>query len=405
MKKYLLVIFIFLFIYFPPFKFLNTLHVLGIISWIIIFIKFKKIYKIIINSKVLGIASLLLITNIYILIVLYFNGGDISLSFQFIFLLVDIIPSSVVISYYCISYRFTPKQFLIILLVVGNIQGGIAIITFMIHPIQSAIIENLISYGFSDIYRELSMHRMYGYSYNFTYTLPIVQAVLAVLAIYMALTIKFKYILFVPSLVFSAIINARTSIVVLLLGILLILCRLHKFSKIKIKNIMISIILSIMFLIFIFPIIKQISPITYNWIIDGKNEVVMFLQGKQTGYFEYGLNEEKFILPKDFGLIWGKGSLVMGTYNGVQSDIGFINDIWFGGIIYLLLVYGVIIKLLLNLYKCTSKDSISNKFLATFFAFVFVIANIKGIAFSTNEMLNLFFISYVYIKSSSSVNI
>ena len=83
--------------------------------------------------------------------------------------------------------------------------------------------------------------------------------------------------------------------------------------------------------------------------------------------------------------------------SGIYSDIGFVNDIWFGGIIYSLAIYfcfsWIIVSIYKNLRFFGKKYSLG---VAGILCLGVVVSNLKGIAFSFNDFTTLVLLVFVF---------
>jgi hypothetical protein len=211
---------------------------------------------------------------------------------------------------------------------------------------------------------------------------------------------KWIYILLTPLLFLSAVINARTSIVVFAIGIIVLLFNI----ELKIKYIIRIIIIttcSIVFLFYGVQIIHKNSETTYDWIEDGFDEIYSFIQGDVSNgyYFGYLSDKKRYDLPDDLAILFGKGTRAYsGNKYNLASDVGYINDIWLGGIFYTLAIYFIFIKMLLDIYNYRRDNVDLAKFLFYFLIFTLFVVNIKGIIFSENDLTTFVFILYVFVN-------
>ena len=379
--------YLFLFIYLPPLLNVNILHVLTIFTLVMISIKdhkeFLTIYK---KSGLLSFSYTLVIAIMYLVLVLWFNNGQFITLYGYLVILIETVICSLYVILYCRRKQFEFYELLNPLLLAGLAQAIIATIAFLSPQIQQKIIEFMISNGYSDFLFTMSGHRVYGFSTALTYTTPIVQAILAVITVIMFLEVRKSYILYTPLLFFSAVINSRTSIVIFGVGII---CVVLSYIKRENRRKMIILIMGLFLILFaiinIMPFIKSISPNTYIWIDTGLQEINMFFLGERTGYFNTLFNSSFLRLPDGLGLIFGTGETVFGIGRGMSSDVGFINDIWLGGIIFSSIIYLACIRLFI---KPLSRQKIINS-LSIFIICAFVIANVKGIVINPNELIQL----------------
>ena len=400
MKKrisiFLMIIYLYLYLYFPPLiPGIHTLHIIGMISWFIILLNPKSTSYIFKLSRMKSIVLQLILIIMYVFIISAYAYQNIAYNmYNYLIYLIDIIPCCLVIGILLKKYNLNLNTFYNILLLVGNIQGIFAMISFLNPNIQKFFIENMIKFGFGENIISLSSKRMYGFGFNFTFTMPILQGVLSILALYLSVRVSLKYIFFVPLLVFSGIINARIIIIVLLIGISLIILDFYKLNIIKMIKVLIILIISFILGSIFINIIKINLESTYIWIMDGWNEIVALIKGEEIGYFTYINSSNKWKIPNGISLLFGKGLDIMKGFDGISSDIGYINDIWFGGIFFSIMIYYLFIRILLKIYKSNNNQNINKKFLSIFLLIIFFVSNIKGPIVRVSEFTCLILLLY-----------
>lgn len=401
-KKYsiLLIIFLFFAIYYPPLFKINFLHIIGAISWVYILFHIKTIYKNQNIKKISKIYLLLSLLALYTYIVAYFNDNSFRIIAIFLYWIFDIIPACIVTLDVCYRKKYKEIDLINIILIVGNIQGLLALLAFIYPNFKSAFMNRMIYSGFQAVYLQLAEVRMYGVSSNLTYSTPIIQSMFAMIALYLAINKNIKYILFVPLTVFSAVINARTSVVIMLIGIVAILLSAHKIRIKQIYRVTIIVFFSVVIISLIMYFVQKYAGETYKWLNDGIGEIIGFINGDKIGYFTYVSNSSMYSVPSGIDFIFGKGILAMGEmkYNA-PSDIGWINDIWMGGIIYSIVIYISFLYILFQIYFCNNKKIAINKFLAIFSLGIFLVGNFKGIIISSNEFMTVIFLIVLYVKN------
>ncbi|MGG3557255.1 hypothetical protein ABES23_11490 [Peribacillus frigoritolerans] len=414
MRKYnLLIIFIlFLFIYEPPLFKVNVLHIIGVFSWIYIFINNKSILNVMNLKTIIRTYVILFIFLIYLAIVTLYNGNSILNTFSFVYWIIDIFPISLMLCLHFSRKKYSFYDFLNILLITGSLQALTALISLISPSVKEFFLYKLINYGYSDRFIDLSNLRMYGFASNLTYSTPILQAVMASISVYLAINKGGKYIFFTPLLLFSAIINARTSFIIFAIGIFAIIIAS---KKINIKSIIRLSIIGVALFITInvgLSFLKNNANETYDWVLTGFNEIVnLFEDGpNQTeGYFAYINSSERYILPDDFGILFGVGERILSTNNyGVRSDIGYINDIWLGGLLYTVFIYIYFIFILNAIGRADGSNNRDTKFLYILLLGTFFVSNIKGYIFVMNNMTNLLFLIFTFIavrKNKYKINI
>ena len=408
MKKYDLffIVILFFLIYEPPFFNINTLHIIGFISWSYILFNFKDVKETIKIGTISKIYFIFVLFWTYLSIVITLNGNSILNSLSFLYWIFDVIPASIMLTTHFMKKRYSINDFLNILLIVGTMQGIFALIAFLNPDVKNYFVNQLINYGYSTNFYSLSDFRLFGFASNLTFTTPIVQIILAAVSFYLAIYSNVKYILYTPLLIFSSIINARTSLVIMGVAILSILI---VFKKLKLKEIIRFFIISTTsYLIFIYGnyFLQERSYGTLNWIKSGYDDILLFLKNDTSGsngYFAYVSDSSKYTFPEGLGALFGVGERILGFNSyGVRSDIGYINDIWLGGMLYSILIYLFFMALLLDIYKSKNDEEIS-KFLFLILLGTLLITNVKGYIIVTNNFTTLFFIIYVFVATNKKL--
>ena len=262
-------------------------------------------------------------------------------------------------------------------------------------------VRRMVSYGYTERYLTLAAYRLYGFSNGLTFATPCIQALLAVITFARIQTSNKKYLNVICGflLFFSAIINARSAFIVAVLGfaVFIILSRYSLKSKITIL-----IILPVLIIIIInygLPLLDQYSHVTHKWIVTGIEEIVAFLGGNtlENSYFNYVTNSSKFILPESGKILFGAGYSLLGNDAiSFSSDIGYINDMWLGGVVYIILTYSIFLRYMISIAKA---DDVTIRFIGFLLIVNYLVLNIKGPVFKMNGLTNMLLIIYISCKS------
>lgn len=386
--KLFLVLFLFFFIYTPQLLPVDFLHVIAIIAFSLIIFYRNMIVKTMNLKYLQWIYLYLWFLIIYLIFVIIVNSSGLRNLSTYLYYFLEIIPAAIIVVFLFLKNKYNLEKIIHIFLIVGFLQSIVAIIFFIFSDIRYAYIDYMISMGASEVFQQLAYHRMYGISSNLTYATPIFQGVLASVALYFALMKNWKYVIYVPFIAFSAVINSRTAMVVLVMGVLIIILHFIKTLSLKsMSKLLVIIVFIFAALIVALEWFKKSTSYTFKWIADGYDEIKRFLLGERTGYFNYITNEEKWILPDSWNFIFGEGTyIVWGTSSRVASDIGWVNDFWYGGLLYVVIIYSslFICYLILRFKKGVSQDI---KFIFDLIFITFIIMNFKGVAVTVNEVL------------------
>ena len=328
---------------------------------------------------------------IYVILILYvclrvIIGADFSgLRAIIVAFIENIIIALFIVCYYFKYLKdFDFSKILIVLGVVGSFISVAMFFNEDIYRYFNSIQKN--SVDFNDL-----VFRSYGLAEGLTYSYAISQAI--IFTIMLNEIYKYKYFLFLfPLLIFSVIINARTGIIVLFIGLFFWLYTKKKFSII----IFLLMIYVILYSFLSFIDIASVNEVTYIWIMDFFYNMSDIFFG--TNYLEYSttstlLDMAKVIPDNISELLVGKGISMFGVIGG--SDIGYNRIINYGGIIYLLLLILVII----NMYYKMKKINIKSKYLM-FFLVVILFSNIKGAFLPNSSGLRLIFLIYIFVTEN-----
>lgn len=387
---------VFIILYQPPILPFNSIHLVGLISLAVLALKRGRLS---IDFRKDDALLFFIFVALYILVFcIVINRAAISAIAFPLYFIIDIIPFSLVTKDYMEKQNLGLEDLIRLFIAAGMLQGITALLAFVFPSVQSFFIDRIMNYGYSSTLERLTSFRMYGFSPYLTFGTPVIQTVLAVLCFVgmsktKAIDVIMGFVLF-----FTAIINSRLSLIVLIVGVAVYFIFRGGNVKKKIKAVFIILLAVFTFFLIVVPFIKQNSPSTYEWLIQGMEELNIFFnsQGADNySYYTYFTNASTYRLPDSvFEFLFGSGSYVMTSTNiyGVRSDVGFINDIWFGGIVYSVFIYLGFFKILRKLIQ--SDDSLLS-YIGKYCLILFPVLNIKGIAFTMFSLSNFLIIVYI----------
>lgn len=235
--------------------------------------------------------------------------------------------------------------------------------------------------------------RNFGFSSGLSYSYGLTQAVILIL---MSFKIKERpvFILFIPIIAISILINARTGFLVVLLYLLY-----NIISKVKLKLLtsifLITVIISIIISKIEFaPEFEQ----TVEWAIDFFKQVGdIFTSTKNSESDTTGiLFKDMLVLPTDFGeWVIGSGKNIFGQNNN-DSDVGFLIQLKYGGVALILLLLSMVLVMSYRLYLVKKYS-----WFLPLTLIIFLIGNIKGNYIPYSGIFRLVFFMYVFIINSN----
>ncbi|EOH86358.1 hypothetical protein UAS_01610 [Enterococcus asini ATCC 700915] len=211
----------------------------------------------------------------------------------------------------------------------------------------------------------ISGMRIYGISGDYTFFTPIYHGLLGVCLLWLSMIKNSKYLLYLPFIFLVIILNGRTGLVIFFIGAVMMLLLLLINNPNYIGKSLLYLLIIGSFTWASLMVIKIASPNTYQWFMLMVGDIAnLFGDNVKTGNIAALSNS--FVLPSGFDLIFGLGTRVIGgTASNIllpRSDIGYINDIYLGGLIYIVLQYGsILLYTLSNLNKRNDFISVNDK--------------------------------------------
>ena len=282
---------------------------------------------------------------------------------------------------------------------IAIIQSIICII-MLIFPNIKELANNLyfFSSGINKNTEFFSTVRIYGITDDYTFIMPILHSILSSISLIYGISKRKKYILYTPIILLAGILNNRTSIIIFSINTLIILLAMIMKREYR-KKIVAYIVPMIIITITAIATIKIIMPNTYKATISGFNQVYsLIFTNEKAGNIDVLINDMLF-LPKGKALIFGTGARVYRSLTERNSDIGYINDVFMGGLVYISILYIGIYSYLLKKWK---KISFENKIITVCCILTLVIANMKGECMHGGVLLSvIIFIKYIMYDNIS----
>lgn len=350
-----------------------------IFPWVTICKKRSNLFSI--NKNVFYLMAGITVSALYFVARALIASTDIRI-LQNLFILVQIFHILIIFDF--MKYIGLNKDDIIkVLFNLAFIQGIITIL-MLIFPTTKNIALSLYYLGREEnIF--ISRMRIYGISGDYTFFTPIYHSILASLVFFYSIFKDRKYMLYLPLILLVILLNGRFGLLIFMISpILTILYFLSK-AKLSFKMVKITIIAMAIFVVGIL-LLSIISPYTYTWIVGGFRDTIKLIVHKEKTGNYVALAGSHLSLPQGKGLLIGEGYRLFGGqgskmgYN--SSDIGYVNDIFMGGIIYITILYGSILRFLLRRvpynYFCCKKDYVLQSLTSIHLAIALLVANYKG---------------------------
>ena len=343
-------------LYSPPIFGIHSKYFITIFSWLYLLFNYRVFYRNINLVNLQKVYGVIIFFAIWSFFLVGFNDGTRAVIIRYIYCLFSIIPGALCISIHARKNGKDINYILQLVLWAALIQSVFSMMAFIDFDYKLQLLEKLDADGTMAMsqYENEIYYRLFGYSGGLTFDMPVVQAMIVAIAAYLSINKSSKYLLFVPTIIFSAFINARTSIVVMAVSIIILLWKESKFFKKHYWRLFISSFFIFISLVVGSSYLEEMSSGTYGWVMTGVEQLIGFMLENETktGYFSYVADSDRWVIPKGLFLLIGTGERIMGGSSfGVYSDIGYINDLWFGGILYTLILYTLVLIFFIKLLK------------------------------------------------------
>lgn len=286
----------------------------------------------------------------------------------------------------CKSRGFTVESSLRMLYKLAAFQGVWGLMSF-VFPELKEISNWLYELVAGDRGDYLMSSRIYGFMGEYTFVTPVYHGMLAAVAVYFALNYRFRGIRYVPLILVAILLNGRTGIIVFaaMAGLMILGQSLRGRTATAAMNpfVRLVIIASLAGLMSVtWFVVSQLSPITARFLqgfVEDTSALVNdgSLQGNYSVLFS-----DVLVVPDGLALIWGTGDDIYENV-GFRTDVGLTNDLFMGGLIFVVIGYGTLAYFLL---KSSNPDTIL--FVALFVGFA--IGILKGQIFIGTPVLFLY---------------
>lgn len=229
----------------------------------------KQFHNFKVNKSIVSLNIGIIVSSIYFGIRATLGSNDLRF-FQNTFVIIQIMHTIIIIDFMkLIGYK--KDDMIKLLLNLGLIQGVICIL-MLIFPGFRKIALNLYYLG-RDENIFISRMRIYGINGDYTYFIPIYHGMLASITFFYTVFKNKKYLIYLPFLLVSILLNGRFGLAIFLLSPIAVIVYFIFKGKIPPKTMRYSFIMLMLLIIGLF-FISMVSPYTYSWIIAGIKDTI-----------------------------------------------------------------------------------------------------------------------------------
>ena len=268
----------------------------------------------------------------------------------------------------------TYKQFIDSIVYSGLIQFIFVILAFIFPKIREffQILIFLFSKSETNMLATLKTNEYRGFGFadslfdSFGYRLSLVYIVS--FSEYMESKNKF-YLFSSLFIFFASLLNARTGVLLSIISTIIIL--VFYFPCLKLKRIVKFTFISLMLLLIVIPIVLNYLPErVYEWQAKGLNDTYILLSELKIQGVYYDILKDDIVIPNNY--VFGEGGLP-GCFGYEGLDNGYIKELWFFGIIGLILFNLAVVLFFLNIIlhrRNIYSKTISICFIVTYMLFL-----------------------------------
>lgn len=380
---------LYVFIYNPPFDFLPIGPIKFLYPFALIYIISNKLiltfYKTF--KKELFLASIILVFS-------FIRGGLLGSTFvylrnNFSFFFESFVLTYFIAHFYC---RYFGTHRLEKIIIVTGVVASFISCFLILNPSVAFFVNNelLSTKMVTDYEYAVSSFRRFGLAEGLTFGYGVVQGIILSMTLYFSTKNKWLLLL-LPTLFISILFNARSGFVPIVLTVCYILIVQRRISML----LWLSMISIIVFVIFRNTSFIQDRIDTFIWGFDFIQQFIYLFEGTGNSSNNYLLAfvGPMLIIPDNvIGILLGEGINIFSSGKMLHSDVGYIQQLNFGGVFYIFLLF----YLVFYMAKRVAKLSKAEKWFRFIFLSTILLMNIKGYFLWPNSAIKLLFLMYVF---------
>jgi hypothetical protein len=261
------------------------------------------------------------------------------------------------------------------------LQVGFVVLAMLFPELRDWIIKGA-GPDLVELYGNIGIFRLYGLSSGYTFSMPLFQGLCVIISFALGAFRSSRYYFLIPFYLFSIAVNARIAIISIF--IVSFITFFFKFKTHPFKQIFSIIFISLLVLLVVqivqYEAENSSSLNSWVWFNSGIKEIISFIGGEPIGNLSY-LTDTMWFMPEGIDLFLGSGKKAFGSYR--SSDIGYVVNLHYGGVIYSMLLYIPYLWLLMKY----SRANLIEKTINVSVLFYLFIANAKGNIFTPNEFI------------------
>lgn len=410
--------FLFVLIYAPPVLPYTNL-ILGMFVLSIMLIKHDRDYLITIKESGLGIWIKVMIgILIYTLIIplplsaFYDDIVDASHYYHLFNRFTVLLFMEVTCATYILTY-FKKKKLSYLCLIklviwAAMIQSALACAAFVIPGVKDIFLAFMTQMGGTSTENEgVIVNRTFGFASSMLDQFGLCTGLIAGLSFFLGVNYKSRYIFYSLFIIIASLLNARSGIFIYFAGIMITMffsVFINHNVKMIIKSLAMLLLIPTVFA-FSIEVVSVYNENTAEWISKGVDSVVEFIDTGSSNQDNMATitSDNFWELPNDLNILIGTGHSRYMAVGYAHTDNGWVNDIWFVGILGILVMYGAVLFMWLRIFQ--RSDNSLMKFAAVFFPISFCVFDVKAVVIGYQPGGAIFFFilfaSYFFCDAKS----
>lgn len=296
--------------------------------------------------------------------------------------------------------KYKVSDLISLLIYIGVFQALLSILMFLSNDFKNFItyyiidIGHLTSHVMNEQLKFIMSGRLNGIASELTFGMPLYQGFTLLLIYYKFLEGKFSYSYLTPFIVSSILLNARIGLIIIPIVILVSLYFIN--NK---KLFWMASKFAIVLVFFLVVVISVLFTLGDPYLIF----LILTAGITENSYIPHAdiIFGKHIYLPDNFiQLVFGEGRyLFANKYELIHSDIGFVNTIMFGGILFFTLLIFPYLYLFLKRFKYFAKTF---QMLTLSVIFFLLITGFKGESYMLNSLTKSILLLYTYLLCSFS---
>lgn len=379
---------------------LSPLGGIGVVKLLYLFSGAVILASVVFYNKNIGYVKkelrFLILANVYIVLRTLFGPDNQNYLYTGVVQIIEEIFVPVAIVTYLLKHNLGRSDFIRVLLMVASIGGLISSVCLFI-PSVNEYVRNTVVIIEKDSYLAENLFRGFGISDGLTFSYGIIQGFLFSLGLLHLKDNKW-FIVFMPTVALSVLVNARTGFLIIIVGILL-----YAFFNGAFKVLTVA-MLSVVIISYFLPwALTMIGDETASWMQEFFNEIVAVFdrsKGSESSTAA-ALFGRMAIFPEGiWQWLFGRGVYLFGQKSGNNTDVGWFLQLNLGGLIYMYLLFEFVKCVIGKLKLCGTELSTILLILITV-----LISNTKGDFLNNSGGVRLILLVIFFYYLSSRVRL